>query len=196
MNDQLSSNPPAEQLRNLALLVPGLTGMVADLNNAADEIERLQRLLDMRPPYYCKSCDCGSCGNTRKLPDEPPSAWQPIEIGELIELADGAGTLFINWNERRYNLQVGSKVYANRTALTKSVSAIDHAQRAGHTKECSRCDGTGIHVFPFSTSECKCSQCNGTGLVKVADETSAPRCDCNDYPGADEFCTAHTHTPT
>lgn len=34
---------------------------------AADEIERLTRLLSMRPPYYCHQCHCASCGNTFKL---------------------------------------------------------------------------------------------------------------------------------
>lgn len=32
---------------------------------AADEIERLTKLLNMRPPYYCQNCDCERCGNTR-----------------------------------------------------------------------------------------------------------------------------------
>lgn len=34
-------------------------------HRAIDEIERLTRLLNARPPYYCQNCDCASCGNTR-----------------------------------------------------------------------------------------------------------------------------------
>lgn len=29
------------------------------------ENDRLQRLLDARPPYYCRNCGCASCGNTQ-----------------------------------------------------------------------------------------------------------------------------------
>lgn len=39
--DAQTSNPHAQQLRSLAVLTPGLTGMAEDLRGAADEIERL-----------------------------------------------------------------------------------------------------------------------------------------------------------
>lgn len=37
---------------------------------AFEDYDRLRRLLDMRPPYYCQKCDCASCGNTRVVPTE------------------------------------------------------------------------------------------------------------------------------
>lgn len=38
---------------------------LADRLAAAEkDAERLQGLLDMRPPYYCPRCYCGRCGNT------------------------------------------------------------------------------------------------------------------------------------
>ena len=38
--------------------------MAADYDSLAAANVRLQRLLDMRPPYYCHQCRCASCGNT------------------------------------------------------------------------------------------------------------------------------------
>jgi hypothetical protein len=50
-----------------------------------EEIERLQRLLDARPPYYCKQCDCADCGNTR--PATEPSkdeVWSDARIRDEL----------------------------------------------------------------------------------------------------------------
>lgn len=35
-----------------------------------------------------------------------------VEIGQLIALEDGLGTIFCDWNELRYKLPAGTKVYA------------------------------------------------------------------------------------
>lgn len=54
----------AERLRFLARWPTVEHAEPATLTQAADEIERLTRLLAMRPPYYCHQCRCASCGNT------------------------------------------------------------------------------------------------------------------------------------
>lgn len=41
--------------------------MLEHYDALAAERDRLQRLLDMRPPYYCPNCDCERCGNTRAI---------------------------------------------------------------------------------------------------------------------------------
>lgn len=49
-----------------------------------------------------------------------PSATTPIEIGELVEIPDGfdaqPNTIFCEWNDLRYKLPAGTKVYAMRPA--------------------------------------------------------------------------------
>lgn len=39
--------------------------------------------------------------------------WVSVEIGELVDL--GEGTIFVQWNEERFRLPVGTKIYARKS---------------------------------------------------------------------------------
>lgn len=66
------TKPINERLRALCNSFAGNYDIRVLAGEAADEIERLHHLLDMRPPYYCPQCRCGRCGNTfQRLSDEP-----------------------------------------------------------------------------------------------------------------------------
>jgi hypothetical protein len=76
-NEEPTDQVPSKQLtliQRLSYCVSGceFSGMPstsATCQEAIAEIERLQRLLNARPPYYYKKCDCADCGNTQPAPE-------------------------------------------------------------------------------------------------------------------------------
>ena len=85
MTDPVPSKELLSLIQHLIYCVNGceFNGMpnTADAcRKAIAEIERLQRLLDARPPYYCKNCDCANCGNTRPAA-EPSLSRDLIDYG-------------------------------------------------------------------------------------------------------------------
>lgn len=169
---------------------------------AAAEVERLQRLLDARPPYYCKSCDCASCGNTRRSV-EPPLEQRPLSATQrlhnicdaLSEQMDESAFSREEWDRvdrqtvdlqnrnreleaevsslREHLAEVNRLMSLNVAALEKLQSA--QPQVAPHLREpphCSTC-ACGLQV---------CDVCEGSGESGIAhadgteSSTSDPPC--------------------
>lgn len=71
---------------------------------------------------------CGAC--CKNLVKDPPWRSEPpahalVCVGQLIQLDDGLGTVFADWNEERFKLEPGAKLYAQRTSETKCEGRSD-----------------------------------------------------------------------
>lgn len=85
-----------------------------------EQIEQLCSMLD-HDPIMAKDYASVRSWFDSVRPTQPPSD-ALVCVGQLIQLDDGLGTVFSDWNEERFKLEPGTKLYAQRTSETKSAT--------------------------------------------------------------------------
>lgn len=65
-------------------------------------------------------------------PETGEAVKELVEVGELVEIPDGFGTIFAEWNETRYKLPPGTKLFALDKHGTQAATPAEDARDGGY----------------------------------------------------------------
>lgn len=78
-----------------------------------------------------------------------------LEIGEMVEIDDGFGTIFCEWKDDRWNLPAGTKVYA---VIPQADAKPEQITRKAYI--CKSCEGV---ITDAPTTQCDCMEEHSKG---------------------------------